>query len=168
MSHFKVNDEVDLIAYEQWTVEELVINAWQRKGGDKIGFKSREDHTLDNVSSRLSQINTGVEKKMPTTPSKKQKRFYDKVCYIIIGKDQRWDLLVIEYKAANKLTPDVVLDKMHDMEIEAIIQRVKLSTNKGKKKKEMAENAIAMIVTQTYDYMIDQGLSYGYVCKRPM
>ena len=117
---------------------------------------------MDDVTSRLSQMNTGSKKKIPTTP-KKQKRLYDKVCYITVGKDQRRDLLVVEYKAAHKLTPDVVLDGMHNMEIEAIIQRVKLSTDKGEKKKEMAENAIAMVVTQTYDYMIDQGLSYGYV-----
>ena len=104
----------------------------------------------------------------PTTPSKQkhlyeQRRLYDKVCYIIIGKSRRRDLLVIEYKAADKLTPALILEGLHDMEIDPIIHRVKLSTDKGERGKEKAEEAIAIVVTQTYDYMIDQGLSYGYV-----
>lgn len=33
----------------------------------------------------------------------------------------------------------------------------------AKRAKEKAEEAIAIVVTQTYDYLIDQGLSYGYI-----
>lgn len=70
---------------------------------------------------------------------------------------------MIEYKSADKLTPVLVLKGMHDMELDAIIHRVKISTDKVKKDKEKAGKTIAIVVTQIYDYMIDQGLSYGYV-----
>lgn len=49
------------------------------------------------------------------------------------------------------------------MEIEAILHQVNIPKDKAKKWKETAEEAIAIVVTLTYDYMIDQGLSYGYV-----
>lgn len=49
------------------------------------------------------------------------------------------------------------------MELDAIIHWVKFSTDKVKMDKEKTEKVIAIVVTQTYDYMIDQGLSYGYV-----
>ena len=168
MSHCVLDDEVALVAYEQRTVEELVINVWQQKEGDnKIGFKSREDKSLDDLTLRLKQMNTG-KKSAPKTPKKQEplyekKRLYDKVCYIILGKDGRRDLLVVEYKAADKLTPVFLLEGLHQMNIVDIINRVKISTNKAEKTKEKAEEAIAIVVTQTYDYMIDQGLSYGYI-----
>lgn len=108
-------------------------------------------------------MNTGSEITRPTTP---KKHLYDKVCYITTGKGPRRDPFVIEYKAADKLTPNVVLEGLHDMEIDAIIQRIMVSTEEGERREEMAEEAIAIVVTQTFDYMVDQGLSYGYVSAR--
>lgn len=70
MSHCLLDDEVALVAYQQQTVEELVINVWQQKGGDRIGFKSRQNHTLDDVTSRFEQMNTR-ETTTPSTPDKK-------------------------------------------------------------------------------------------------
>ena len=82
-----LNDEVALVDYEQRTVEELVDIAWQKKGGDTIGFKRREDHALDDVTSRLEQKITGTKPKAKTlTTPDKSKRLYDKVCYIIVGQ----------------------------------------------------------------------------------
>ena len=159
MSNCILDNEVALVAYEQRTVEELVIGAWERKGSDRIGFKSRQDHSLDDVTSRLEVMNTGSEITRPTTPKKH-------ICYITTGKGPRRDLFVTDYKAADKLTPNVVLEGLHDMEIDAIIQRIMVSTEEGERREEMAEEAIAIVVTQTFDYMVDQGLSYGYVSGR--
>ena len=100
-----LNDEVALVDYEQRTVEELVDIAWYKKGGDTIGFKRREDHALDDVTSRLEQKNTGTKPKAktPTMPDK-SRRLYEKICDIIVGQAQRRNLYVIEYKSADKLT----------------------------------------------------------------
>ena len=160
-----LNDEVDLVAYEERTVEELVNIAWQKKGGaDRIGFKRREDHALDNIAPRLEQMNIGTKPKAKTpTTHEKSRRLYDKVCYVKVGQDQRRNLFVIEYKSAGKLTPALVKEGMHDMSIDTIIQRVTIPTDEDEKRKEKAEDSLAIILTQTFDYMIDLGLSYGYV-----
>ena len=182
MKNCVLDDEVALVAYEQRTVEELVVNAWQQKGDDMIGFKSRQDHNLDDVTSSLQQMNTGTKMEEPkleepkmeepkvakskvttSTLPDKSRRLYNKVCYITVGISQRRDLFVVEYKSADKLTPALVLGGMHDMRIDAIIHHSKIPTNIDEKKKERAEDSIAIVLTQTYDYMIDQGLCYGYV-----
>lgn len=48
------------------------------------------------------------------------------------------------------------------MEIAKIVQCNEVAVEKVRRKQEMAEEALAVVVTQTFDYMVDQGLSYGY------
>lgn len=92
-----------------------------------------------------------------------QKRLYNKVCYSIVRKDRYWDILVIEYKSADKLTPAPILERLHDMDIDAIIYWIKIPKNKAKKQREIAKEAIAIVVIQIYNYIIEQGLSYSYI-----
>lgn len=175
MQNYKLVDEYSLVAFEQRTVEDMVVDAWQLMGGNLIGFESREGHALD-VTSRL-QWNartelespkmegpkvTKLESKTSTAPDT-TKHLFDKSCYIINEKGERRDLFVIEYMAADMLTPDMVLERMHDMSIDAIINPVKIPTDEDEKRKQEAEETIAIALTQTYDSMINLGLSYGYV-----
>lgn len=44
----------------------------------------------------------------------------------------------------------------------SIINRNKTSTDEEAKTRERAEEEVAKIVTQVYDYMIDKGVTYGY------
>ena len=60
MPKLVLKDEVDLVAYEERTVEEMVVSAWEKKGGEIIEFKRREDHTLDDVTLRLEQMKKGT------------------------------------------------------------------------------------------------------------
>ena len=155
-----LKDEAAVVAYQQRTVEEAVIDAWGRVGNGKIGFKSSEDHPLHNINDRVRQMNTGSVQ--PITPTKRR---YDRVCYITTSQGSR-DLFVIGYKAADKLTPEVVMQglrNMDGMEVAKIKERVTVSKEKGRRKEEMAEEAIVVVVTQTFDYMVEQGLSFGYV-----
>lgn len=147
MSNCILDNEVALVAYEQRTVEELVIGAWERKGSDRIGFKSRQDHSLDDVTSRLEVMNTGSEITRPTTPKKH-------LCYITTGKGPRRDLFVTEYKAADKLTPNVVLEGLHDMEIDAIIQRIMVSTEEGERREEMRLPHLPSFPTKSFDSLL--------------
>lgn len=49
------------------------------------------------------------------------------------------------------------------MVIAHIKERGKVSTEKSKREEEMAEEAIAVAVTQAFGYIVDQGLSFGYI-----
>ena len=70
---------------------------------------------------------------------------------------------MIEYKAAHKLTPALVQEGMRDLSIDSIIHRVKNSMDDDERRKERAKDIAAIVITQTFDYMINLGLSYGYV-----
>lgn len=156
-------DEVALVAYEQRTVEEMVTSAWERIGGDDMGLNSRQGHSVDEVTARLNVMKTTPEEIQPT----ELRRLYDKVCYITgKGIKEDRDHFVIEYKAADKLTPEIVLEGLHDVELETIRRRIKASTDKVLRRTEVAEEALATVIAQTYDNMIDQGLCYRYATWR--
>lgn len=154
----KLDSEAALVAYEERTVEDLVVNTWWRMGEGQIRFKNREDHSLDHTEDRVSQTNTGAG-----TTAKLKNRQYDKVCCVITDQGESIDLFVVEYKAADKLTADLVQAGLHKMKVETIKGRIKVSTKAGARKKQMAEEAIVVVLTQAFDYMVSQGLSYGYV-----
>ena len=123
-----LKDEAAVAAYQERAVEEAVIDAWERVGNGQIRLKSREDHPLHDIDNRVRQMNTGSEATVqPTTPTKRQ---YDKVYYITTRQGASRDLFVIEYKAADKLTPEVVKEGLRDMEIASIKERITVSTEK--------------------------------------
>ena len=70
---------------------------------------------------------------------------------------------MVEYKAAHKLCPELLLDlePARSFELDDIIQRHKMATQKIERQREIAEEVMAVVITQTFDYMIDQGVSYG-------
>lgn len=154
----KLDSEAALVAYEERTVEDLVVNTWWLMGEGQIRFKSREGHSLDHTKDRVNQTNTGAG-----TTAKLKNRQYDKVCYVITDQGESIDLFVVEYKAADKLTARLVKAGLHKMKVETIKDRIQVSTKAGARTKQKAEEAIVVVLTQTFDYMVSQGLSYGYV-----
>lgn len=155
MSRCVLDNRIALIEYQERTVEEFVCDVWMRMGHDRIRFKSREHHPLDDVSDRVIQMNAGSEISIPPIAQN-----YDKLCCITTSQGASRDLFVIEYQAASKLTPDVFKEGLHDMELEKIKERIRVPKENSK---DLAEEAIAAVVTQTFDHMVDQGLSYGYL-----
>lgn len=167
---YVLDDDVALFAFQIRMVEEFVGQVWEKKGGDNtIRFRRREAQGLDDVTNRLRNMhNVTRNSTAPRTPQQQeplydQKRLFETVCSITHEKDGCRDLLAIEHKSADKLTSVLLLDGLHDMEIEDIIYRVKISTDNAKRTIEQAEEAIAVVVSEAYDFMIDQGISYGYI-----
>ena len=157
-------NRAELVAYEEARIENLVIKAWDQMGNDMIRFKMPSDHPLDNISNRRSHLSEDSEatiRPIRTTPPVKNP--YDKVCYTTTpDQAASRDLFVIQYKAADKLPLDVVKNGLHDMKLEKIIQRIKFAPDQGRRQDEIAEEAIAAVLTQIFDFMVDKGLSYGY------
>lgn len=133
-------EEGALVNYKSRTVEELVMDVWDQTGNGEIRFKAYEHHPLDDV----------VESQ------------HDRVCYITPDQGARRGLFVIEYKVVDELSPGVVKEGFHDMEIGEIRQQIKSAKDEGDKWKETTEDAIAAIMTQAFDKMVNSGLSCGY------
>lgn len=153
-----LDNRTALMEYQEQTVEEFVFDVWMRMGEDQVIFKSREHHPLDDVSDRVTQMNAGSRFSIPEI-----RRDYNKLCCITTSQGTRRDLFVIDYQAASKLTPGVVKEGLHDMELETIKERIRVPKENTKSEGDIAEEIIAAAVTQTFDHMVDQGLSYGYL-----
>lgn len=87
----------------------------------------------------------------------------DKICFV--EKDDRTerDIMVIEYKAAHKLTPQLLSQGLQLMNLAEVINRATISTDQQKRDEEFAQQAMASVITQTFDYMVDKGVCYGYI-----
>lgn len=110
--------------YEEASVDAFVIEAWKQKGNDILGFKMPPARLLEHINDRCSHLPKGPEAIIqPTTPkipkiqTTATKLQYGKVYYITPDQGESRDLLVIEYKAADKLAPEVVKGGLYDMEI---------------------------------------------------
>ncbi|KAI9795047.1 MAG: hypothetical protein M1816_000069 [Peltula sp. TS41687] len=124
-----LRDEQDLVNYTQRTVEELVAALWHRTTATLL-FKSRTDHSLDDLTNRVSQMTTDDDdhSSRPSTP--KPKRRYDKLVFLDDGEGER-PIFVVEYKAADKLTSDLLGSGLRDMNLQLIATRFPPKLNRG-------------------------------------
>ncbi|KAI9778921.1 MAG: hypothetical protein M1816_003803 [Peltula sp. TS41687] len=158
MRHVRLRHEPDLVDYVTRTVEVPAMNLWLRKKWT-VTFDHRTRVSLEDLSDRLTLADV-QEAAGPSTPQ--PRRFFDRLVYLTDPDGKKRPIFVIEYKAAHLLTPELISDGLHEMDLQPIIDRHKRATDETKKRRELAEEAVAAVVTQTFDYMIDQGVSYGY------
>ena len=73
-------------------------------------------------------------------------------------------LLIREYKPAHKLTSPYLRAGLRPMTIrDEVVQRATIPIEASEKLKYNADRVVAAAVTQTYEYMIDNGLEYGSI-----
>lgn len=158
-------DGAELVYYEEAKVESLVLDAWTRMGNAVIDFKMPSDHPLDNINNRRSQLRKDSDATIrPMTKMAPANNPYDRVCCITTpDRAASRDLFVIQYKSATMLAPNVVENGLHDMDLERIMQEINSTTDESRSGEEIAEWAMAAALAQSFDFMVDKGLSYGYV-----
>ncbi|KAI9788265.1 MAG: hypothetical protein M1816_007031 [Peltula sp. TS41687] len=144
MPRLVLRNEPDLEVYQTCTVEHYVADIWAR-------------NRLE--ASELAVEDPDSDDPEPSTPL--QRRALDEICTLEVDGKTR-NLFAVEYKAADILTPYLLSQGLRDLELVSIINRIKASTDTEGKTRELAEEEVAKIVTQVYDYMIDKGVTYGY------
>ena len=82
---------------------------------------------MQHFKDRLSLLPKGPEaiiqlttSNPPTAQETRTKSHYDKVCYFIPAQGESHKALVGAYKAADKLTPEVVMEGLRDMNIKLL------------------------------------------------
>ena len=158
MPKLVLRHEVHLVSYLERTVEDHLVNIFGRIGSS-MTFNDRDKSSLADVTNRIEQMDL---EDRPTTPP--SRRRFDKVCSVTEAVGER-PVLVVEYKAAHKMSPALFRD-LHpeqSFELNEIIHRHKIAVQEDERRREIAEEIMAIIITQTFDYMVDQGVSYGYV-----
>ncbi|KAI9783450.1 MAG: hypothetical protein M1816_001374 [Peltula sp. TS41687] len=165
MPRLVLRNEPDLEVYQTCTVEHYVADIWARNPARSLGtleFQKRPGHALEDLTERLEELaveDPDSDDPEPSTPL--QRRALDEICTLEVDGKTR-NLFAVEYKAADILTPYLLSQGLRDLELVSIINRIKASTDTEGKTRELAEEEVAKIVTQVYDYMIDKGVTYGY------
>ncbi|KAK5219830.1 hypothetical protein LTR47_011366 [Exophiala xenobiotica] len=88
----------------------------------------------------------------------------DQACIFRKGDSGRSLLMVREYKAANKLTSEYLRAGLRPMAVrDEVVLRTTIPTDHEEKLKYNADRLVSAAVTQTFDYMIDNGLEYSSI-----
>lgn len=73
-------------------------------------------------------------------------------------------LFIREYKAAYKLTAEYLRAGLRSMQVkDEVVNRVKIPVDAGDKLNYHADRLVASAVTQTFEYMIDNGLEFSSI-----
>ncbi|OAP55383.1 hypothetical protein AYL99_10356 [Fonsecaea erecta] len=86
----------------------------------------------------------------------------DQACIFRHSSGERSLLVVREYKAAHKLSTAYLRAGLRPMAVRAeVVQRATIPNDPADRLQYHAERLVAAAVTQTFEYMIDNGLEYG-------
>ncbi|OAX82184.1 hypothetical protein ACJ72_03469 [Emergomyces africanus] len=186
-----LGSELDLHYYQRHTVEDRVssiIRQLYSNQGLRNLFNLKGQVQFENHSNTLSPENRYTEpdisssqqspvrkrhKKLdmdgnalPETPTVRSRSSHpraDQFCVYNTGSDEAIPAYIVEYKAPHKLTKGIIEAGLVDMDVGEVIESVE---NDDPMK--VARWRVAACISQTFAYMIQAGLEYGYVCTGEM
>ncbi|OJD18221.1 hypothetical protein AJ78_01721 [Emergomyces pasteurianus Ep9510] len=182
-----LGSEMDLGYYERYAVEDrvsavirqlhsndLLRNLFNLKGeiqfenhGNSLSPENRftEPDVGSSQQSPVRKRQRKVDKDgdaLPVTPtvrSRSTRPRADQFCVYNTGPVEAIPAYIIEYKAPHKLTKNIVEAGLMDMEVAEVIEDIE--ENDPVK---AARWRVAACISQTFSYMIQSGLEFGYVC----
>jgi hypothetical protein len=156
--------EKDLESYERFAVEEKVKDVVEQL------MKMREAQTLLNHCNEIefeNHLNTLSDNAEEVLARQKRSRT-DQACVFRNIHGNRSLLFVREYKAAHKLSVEYLRAGLRPMNLrEDVVQRLMIPQDPGEKLNYNADRLIAAAVTQTFEYMIENGLEFSCIGTGP-
>ena len=185
----KLASEQDLQHYARVAVEDMVTDILNHSGHieqAQEGLQLGEGLVFDNHSNSLSDTNPEVLERLSlrtpqTSPqssrsasssstvssivSPEPSRMYaDQFCVYKDADGKRQLLFVVEYKPPHKLSIGNLRAGFRDMKIrEEVIDPITTQVETTAKLQYNADKLAAAVATQTFHYMIQNGLEYSYI-----
>src|SRR5271154_351884 len=170
--------ESDLQSYERFAVEGMVREVMEQlmkipeakdllHGCDEMEFENHLNTLSDKAEEvvqrqEVAQHQKGAMDQVETQVDHQRRSAIDQACVFRNAQGDRSLLFVREYKAAHKLTVEYLRAGLRPMEVrEEVIQRATIPTDPEEKLKYNADRLVSAAVTQTFEYMIDNGLEYS-------
>ena len=152
--------EDDLRSYLRYAMEEKVtdvIYSLVNIPASRESFSLGKGIVFENHTNTLSD--NAEEERRPQRRSRS-----DQICVYQKDDNTRNLLFIVEYKAAHKLSVEYLRAGLRPMNLwEEVIQRTTTPTNPDEKSKCNADLLVGAAVTQTFGYMIEEGVEYGYL-----
>ncbi|KMP06908.1 hypothetical protein CISG_04153 [Coccidioides immitis RMSCC 3703] len=162
VSRRQLGSELDLLSYERFAVEEHVISIMQEL------LKLDTGTHLPLLGSGISFENHAntLSDELELTPQKHQgwRPRSDQLC--VFRKDDEVEtlLFIIEYKAGHKLLPANLRAGLQPSNFwEDVVQAHLIPTDQEEKLIYNAKQITGAAITQAFDYMIKEGVEYGYL-----
>ena len=156
--------ERDLEQYERFAVEEKVMDVV----GQLMMIPEAQD--LINVCKELefdNHLNSLSENAEEVLERQKRSRV-DQACVFSNVDGNRMLTFVREYKAAHKLTVQYLRAGLRPMDVrKEVVQRLTIPQEPGAQLNYNADRLVAAAVTQTFEYMIDNGLEFSSIATGP-
>ena len=140
--------------------------------GEKVRQVLRQLISLESVQE-LTNHCTAIEfqnhlnalGEVSTDDTKRQRASaVDQVCICRQRGGERRPLWVREYKPAHKLSSEYLRAGLRSMSVrDEVVRRSTIPTESGEKLKYHADRLVAAAVTQTFEYMVDNGLEYSSI-----
>jgi hypothetical protein len=152
--------EKDLETYERFAVEEKVKDIMEQL------MKMPEAQSLLNQCNEIefeNHLNTLSDNVEEVLERQKRSRT-DQACVFRNIQGTRSLLFVREYKAAHKLSVEYLRAGLRPMNLrEDVVQRPTIPQDPGEKLNYNADRLVAAAVTQTFEYMIENGLEFSCI-----
>ena len=154
-----LSSEKDLESYERFAVEEKVKDIV-----DRLMTMPAAETLLDGCKELEfeNHLNPLHENAREVLERQKSSRI-DQACIFRNVGGERCLSFVREYKAPHKLTVEYLRAGLRSMEVKEVVQRLTIPQDQGEKLNYNADRLVASAVTQTYNYMIDNGLEFSSI-----
>ena len=148
--------ELDLRKQQADCVEDMVetvIRDLIKEREPPAEFKLGSDIDIDNHANNLSQNDAKIL----------VAKMADKILVRKVEGNTNQLVLIVEYKPPHKLSIEMLKAGLKDLDLPDLVHRVKSSNDKTINSIEKSEDAVAIVIAQTYTYMIDSGVQYAYL-----
>lgn len=187
----KISSEKDLEFYERGMVENQVSRVIFYLSTDPLAreiFCLNGSVEFENHPNTLSSDNSEVVERMEQmnfrTPDKTSAKrtgsrppqatdsastlmHTDQICVYSVAENQKVACFIIEYKAPHKVTLVHFQAGLRPMDPMREVVHSPTMPSKDQHEEQIAYHSshlVAAVVTQTFSYMIESGLQYGYIC----
>lgn len=148
--------ELDLRRQQADCVEdmvEIVIRDLIKEREPPAEFKLGSDIEINNHANNLSQNDAQIL----------IAKMADKILVQKVEGNTKRLVLIVEYKPPHKLSIEMLKAGLKDLDLPDLIHRVKSSNDKTINFIEKSEDVVAIVIAQTYTYMIESGIQYAYL-----
>jgi hypothetical protein len=161
LSRRPLASEKDLESYQRFAVEERVVDVISQLLNMP---QARQSFALGNGVEFENHANTLSDNAEEVLQRTQQRSRTDQICVYRSLEDRRSLSFIIEYKPPHKLSVEYLRAGLRPMNLwEDVVQRRTIPNDPGEKLNYNADRLTGAAITQTFEYMIENGLEYSYM-----
>lgn len=119
----------------------------------------RPTNTAQGRGERRGRGNQAAQDQKKARAGRRRNRRADQFCVHAVTDERHVPVYAVEFKAPHKLTVPELVAGLHEMDLARDV-----INQKGDTFEFYTTHLVAAVVTQIFSYMIDSGVSYGYIC----